>query len=390
MTDQPLRILHFINTLGLGGAEKRLAEIVARLPREQFEFYVCCLSGLGPYEGIVRAAGASIEVLGYRRLRQEGRLRWTRLLEPLRIVRRLRETVARVRPDVVHTWIPICNFIGGRALARWRFRRVALIQSRVFTGEYRDANPFIPIAEGFAARRADLVYCNCEAVRDDVIRREPMLDPACLRVVRNGVDLRRFAPRLERPALRAKLGLAEDELAIVAVGALRAHKGHADLVHAARIVRDAHPRVRFLLVGPDQGEGPDLRALQDRLALGAAVEFLGPRDDVPDLLAAADVLALPSHEEGLPNVLLEAQACGLPCVATALPGCLEALAAGVTGFVVAPRHPHELAEAIRRLLSDPPLRRRMGEAARERAERSFSIETMLKQFASLYREAAGS
>jgi glycosyltransferase involved in cell wall biosynthesis len=389
MSPGPIRVLQLINSLGMGGAEKRLSEIVAGLPPEEFAFHVCCLSATGPYEGRIRLARAPIEVLGYRGLRSEGRFRIQRLAEPLRMIRLFRGVVERVQPHVVQTWIPISNFIGGRAVARWRFRRIALVASRVFTGEYREANPLIPLAEGWASRRADLVYCNCAAVRDDTIRREPSVDPASLRVIRNGVDPNRFAPREDRSGLRKKLGLEDEDLAVATVAALRGHKGHADLLRAARWVVERLPRARFLLVGPDQGEGQRLRRLAEELALGAAVEFLGPRADIAEILAAADLLALPSLEEGLPNVLLEAQAAGLACVATDLPGCAEALAEGETGVLVPARNPQRMAEALWRLLGDAELRRRMGQAARRRAVREFSMEAMLGQFAALYREAAG-
>ena len=226
-------------------------------------------------------------------------------------------------------------------------------------------------------------------MRDDTIRREPSVDPASLRVIRNGVDPNRFAPREDRSGLRKKLGLEDEDLAVATVAALRGHKGHADLLRAARWVVERLPRARFLLVGPDQGEGQRLRRLAEELALGAAVEFLGPRADIAEILAAADLLALPSLEEGLPNVLLEAQAAGLACVATDLPGCAEALAEGETGVLVPARNPQRMAEALWRLLGDAELRRRMGQAARRRAVREFSMEAMLGQFAALYREAAG-
>jgi glycosyltransferase involved in cell wall biosynthesis len=385
MCPKPIHVLHLINSLGRGGAEKRLTEILERLPRDRFAFDVCCLSAGGAFEERVRAAGASVEILGYRGLRRRGKPSLARLRELRRMIRRFRRTVERLRPDVVQTWIPICNYIGGRALAPSRFEGVRLIASRVFTGEYRDGRPLMRLGENRAARRADWIYCNCEAVRDDTLRREPKLDPAIVRVIRNGVDLERFAPRPGRAALRQDLGLGEQDLAIVVVAALRPHKGHADLLAAAKRVVSEHPAARFLLVGPDQGEGPRLLHIARNEGISHAIKLIGPRDDTAEILAASDVLALPSLAEGLPNVLLEAQAAGLPCVATSLPGCIEAVEHDITGLLTPPGNPDALAAAIGQLLGDPDLRQEMGRAGRRRAEKEFPLEAMFEGFAKLYR-----
>ncbi len=386
--NRPARIMHFINSLGMGGAEKRLTEIVERLAGPDFFFRVVCLSRTGHYEARVRGAGAGIDALGYRGLWQG----WLpRPLEPWRMARRLRRCIADFVPDALHSWLPIGNVVAAAALRPARFRSVALIQSRVFTGEYRVRSRPIAWAERWAAKRADLIYCNSQAVLDDVGQREPYVRASQLRLVRNGVDVARFRPcadREEREAARAICHLAEDEYAVTAVAALRPHKGHADLLQAAEGVLKAIPGVRFLLAGPDQGEGPGLRAMAERPPLRGRIEFLGERSDVHRLLRAADVFALPSLQEGLPNALLEAMACGLPCVATDLPGCREALGGGEAGRLAPAGQPGAFAGALIELVGDANLRIRLGGAARARAEALFSLDRMFEEFEALYREAA--
>lgn len=388
MPGRPIRILQFINSLGRGGAEKQLAEIVAPLHGDEFQFHVCCLSAKGPFEEPLRAAGVPIEVLGYRGLRDGGRIRLNRVFEPLRMIGIFRKAVERIQPDIVHTWIPVCNFIGAAALSKKKYRHIPLIGSRVVTGEYRDWKPILAFAEDYAGRRADLIYCNADAVMQDTVQREPKRDPSIMRVINNGVDLERFAPAADRAKVRERLGLDTDVPVIICVAALRWHKGHPDLIRAAVKILKTHPKTRFLLAGGDQGEEEKLRTLVKETGVGAAFDFLGSRDDAPDLLQAADIFAFPSHQEGLPNALLEAMASGLPCVATALPGCKEALADGECGVIVDVGDWEALGDSISQLLSNSDRRTAMGVAARRHIESEYTQEAMNENFCNLYRGAS--
>lgn len=384
---QPIHILHLINTLEIGGAEKRLVEIIEALAGEAFRFTVVCLRHAGRFEARTKAAGALVQSLGYRPMRESGRLRLSRLFEPLAAMRRFQAALDHHRPDAVHSWLPISNVIAGRAMARWRYRHMALIASRVVTGEYGENNPLIPLIEMLAARRADLVYCNSRTVCDDVVAREPALDPANLRMIRNGVDMGRFHPAEDRAALRQALGWTPDSPIVLSVGALRPGKAQAQLIDAAPLVLRHVPAARFVLAGADQGEGERLSALAALRRVDPRVEFLGAREDVPALMQGADLLVLPSALEGLPNVLLEAQSCALPCVAAQLPGCIEALGEGHAGLV-APGDPQALGEAIIVMLKDAATRRKVAQAGVARVRQAFSREAMLTAFAALYREAA--
>ncbi len=384
----PIHVLHLINSLGMGGAEKRLTEIIESLSSDEFRFTVMCLSHAGAYESRVRAAGGEVEVLHYRGLRRDGRIAIRNLFEPLIAMRKFQQALDRHRPDVVQTWLPISNFVGGRAMCRWRYRHMTLIASRVFTGEYREANPLIPLAEMMATRRADLVYCNSNAVRDDTISTEITIDPSNIRVIRNGVDTEKFRPCEDRLRARRELGLSADERLILSVGALRKHKGHSVLLDAAKQILAELEAVRFLLVGEDQGEGPALRRQADELGIADQVEFVGARDDVALWMQAADAFVLPSLQEGLPNALLEAMASGLPCVATQLPGCMEILEYGKHGLLVPPEQPEALSDALSTLLNQTDLQTRLGKDAQHHIRDHFSFTRMMEEFAELYREAA--
>ena len=203
----------------------------------------------------------------------------------------------------------------------------------------------------------------------------------------SGVDadaLRAAAPGAAGvAALRRELGAGECALVLM-VARVLASKGVREFMAAAAELRGERA-ARFLLVGPDDGERAP-SALRRELEASPDVTWLGRRDDVPALLAAADAFALPTYyREGLPRVLLEAAAMRVPIVTTPVPGCREVVQDGVTGLVVPPRDARALAAALRRLLDDSALRARLAAAADERVRSEFSLERVAAEYAALYR-----
>jgi glycosyltransferase involved in cell wall biosynthesis len=172
---------------------------------------------------------------------------------------------------------------------------------------------------------------------------------------------------------------------LLSVGRLRAPKDFLTLVRAMAALEPGSAGLRIA------GDGPERAALADevaRLGLESTVELLGTRTDVAELLAGADVFVLSSDSEGLPMSVLEAMAAGLPVVASAVGGVPEAVRDGETGTLVPPGDSAALAHALRRLVSDPALRDRLGEAGRRRVEREFSLERFEREHLDLYRKRA--
>jgi glycosyltransferase involved in cell wall biosynthesis len=174
---------------------------------------------------------------------------------------------------------------------------------------------------------------------------------------------------------------------VITVANLRPEKDHRSLLAAAENLARKHPGLRFQIVG----DGP-LRADLERDAasrgLGGRVAFLGHRDDVPALLAAADLYVLPSCTEAFPNGVLEAMTAGLPVVACAVEGLLDLVTDGETGALVPASDPVALAASIERFVDDPALASRVGAAARAQATR-YSFEAMVARFEALYLTGAG-
>ena len=211
----------------------------------------------------------------------------------------------------------------------------------------------------WAAQRADGIVAVSDALRDRLI--ELGVPGSRIVVLRNGVDLELFAPR-DRGAARRELSLNPSGPVLASVGWLIPRKGHDLAIRAAALL----PEATLLIVG----EGPEdaaLRRLAQRTGVASRVHFLGsmPRMRLTDVYNAADVLVLASTREGLPNVLLEALACGTPVVATAVWGTPEIVTTPSAGRLVEEQSPEALARAIRDLLADPPARA----AVRAHAER---------------------
>jgi glycosyltransferase involved in cell wall biosynthesis len=220
------------------------------------------------------------------------------------------------------------------------------------------------------------------AVSDHVkknLRAELHLDESKVTVVRNGIQVRRFG-QVTDTSLRATLTHGERPI-VLTPARLHAQKGMTFLLQAAALI----PEATFVIAG----DGPERRALEDsanKLNIGERVRFLGHRQDIPDLLANCDLFVLPSIDEGLPLSVLEAMAASKPVIATCIGGTNEAVIDGVTGLLVPPRNPSALAAAINKLLYDPSLAARLGEAGKARAISEFSSEAMIRGVTGVYDE----
>jgi glycosyltransferase involved in cell wall biosynthesis len=200
------------------------------------------------------------------------------------------------------------------------------------------------------------------------------------------LDPARF-PAADRARLRASLGIADEDLVVIMVTRVIRSKGVLELLAAARALRESHPRLRFVLVGADEPGSMDRLAPDELEALERELHWLGPRDDVPALLAAADVMAFPSgYGEGIPRVLLEAASMALPIVTTDSPGCREVVDPGVTGLRIPIGDAAALSSAIAALADDAPLRARLGTNARDRACERFDLDVVAERTRQLYRE----
>jgi glycosyltransferase involved in cell wall biosynthesis len=281
-------------------------------------------------------------------------------LDAPHLMRRLTRTLRALRPEIVHV-----TDVFPQALVAARLARVPHVVVTHHT-------PELPRADNFAGRvwnrlgwatRPHVVYTSETDRRRDGRPRA--------NVIELGIDLDRFT--------RGRRIL--DGVVVGNVARLAEQKGHRDLVAAAPLVLERHPDTRFVVAGDGQ-----LRAELETLArpLGERFAFLGERDDVPDLLASFAVFACPSHFEGLCLAVIEAQAAGVPVVATPVGGIVENVVDGQTGLLVPPNDPAALADAIIRILDDPELGRAFAERARPRVLQRYAQERMIQRTLALY------
>jgi len=211
-------------------------------------------------------------------------------------------------------------------------------------------------------------------------------------VVRNAVDLDQWKPGIDRDAAREELGLDPHSLAVLTVCRLSPEKGPAELIEAIARVRDDYPQTKLLIAGfdmsPNQWYAPQLEALVRRLGLDREVRFLGWRDDVPRLMAAADVYAMPSTGEPFGLVFAEAMAMKVPVLALDDGGTPEVVDQGRSGLLSTHGDIDALAANLGRLLGDPELRRELGEHGRRRVEAEFTTERMAREVADVYAQIA--
>ena len=204
--------------------------------------------------------------------------------------------------------------------------------------------------------------------------------PGAITSIPNGVDLERF--RDARPTLRNQIS-ANGGLVIGCVGRAIHAKGGREFVEAARLVLARFPDVNFVWVGG----GPalsDWKGLATRLGIEGRVHFVGARNDMHEVYASLDIVALPSLEEAMPMCLIEAMAAGLPVVATEVGAVNQVVQMGITGILVPPGDGSALATAMMRLIGDRGLARAYGEAARRRATELFSIEKTARRYIDIY------
>jgi glycosyltransferase involved in cell wall biosynthesis/ribosomal protein S18 acetylase RimI-like enzyme len=380
---KPLRVAH-LTTTDLTLCYLLLGQL-RRLSAEGYE--VTGISAPGPNAAALQAEG--IRHLPWRNA--------TRSWNPVADVRALVELVAllrRERFDLVHTHNPKPGVLG-RVAARLAGTPLVVntVHGLYATPEDRLRKRAAVLGlEWLAGRCSDLELYQSE---------EDLAWAGRLRLARkgrshllgNGTDTGFFDPAQVPPeraaALRRELGLPADAVVVGAVGRLVAEKGYRELFAAARAVRRADPRVRFLAVGTPDLDKADAISEAELAAAAGDVLVTGWRDDVRDLLAVMDVFVLASWREGMPRSAIEAAAMGKALVLTDIRGCREVARHDREALLVPPRDPGALAAAISRLAADPALRERLAAAARRRALERFSEQDVAERVVAHYRRLAG-
>ena len=245
----------------------------------------------------------------------------------------------------------------------------------------------LPVAKlAFKASKGWCIFLNQQDL-ETCLRLKLILPERAIVITSIGVDTKKFCPNHEFLSNNH-----EHPTVVLMAARLLWDKGVREFVEAARVLKARGLQVEFWLAGkPDNGNPMCVAEefLKEWREEGL-INWLGHRDDMPNLLQQVDIAVLPSYHEGVPRFLLEAAACGLPLVATDIEGCRVVVREGVNGFLVPPRNPTALADALERLLQDPSLRRRMGQASRHIAEVEFDERKVLTKWLALYERVLSS
>jgi glycosyltransferase involved in cell wall biosynthesis len=362
-----IKVFYVINNLHIGGAEQLLVNLASYLERERFEMVVCALWSDGPIGQALREAGVTVHCLGKKpSLYSPGTL-----YDLIRLTR-------REKPDVVHAQLFAANFYGRLAGMMSGVPVLISTEQNVIQGKRR-----LHIwADRALARRTDAIIAVSQAVRQ-AIAAELRYPSAPLEVIYNPVDLDTFRPDKRREEFRAALGLEPEQIALGAVGRLVKAKGHRYLLEALAVLLPEHPQARLLIIGGGALRG-ELEELGRELGVAGAVQFLGMRRDIPDLLNALDIFVFPSIWEGLPVALLEAMACRLPVVASDIAPVREVVGGRQAALLVPPADSRGLAGAIARLIAGRELARQLAAAGRERVLQEFSAQSCTRKLQDLY------
>lgn len=371
-----MKTLHVITGLSSGGAERALYNVLSGGLANLFDSAVVSLSDGGVYAPHLRDLGVPVFELGM----QRGRLR-------LATIAKLRALVRQQRPEVIQGWMYHGNLAAslaamlapGRPVVAWNIRQslYKLSAEKWLTRQVIRCNRLISHCPDV------ILYNSCTSRRQ---HENFGFAAKSGHIIANGFDTEGLAPVPEcRVGARQAAGIGQDEVVVGHVARFHPMKDHACFLRAALLVLELRPDIRFLLMGREVSfANPSLAGIVPDSLAGRFI-FLGERSDAHKIMQAMDIVCQSSWSEAFPNVLGEAMASGMPCVATDVGDSADIV--GDTGRIVPPSQPDKLAKAMLNLLTMSSKERvAMGCAARERIESRYALPAIVSQYAALYHQ----
>jgi glycosyltransferase involved in cell wall biosynthesis len=366
--EMPFGLAFIAGQLVLGGAEQQLYYLLSGLDRSRFR-------------PVVVSLGARPDEYWTQPIKSLGIPLWhvARSLGRVGRARHIARLLCSEKIQIVHGWDLHTNpyaAVAGRLagillrLGSMRLNYKALADNK--------------LVRWVGYRGLDVLIANSAIAAEQV--HQLRLTRARVRVVPNGVPMPTQMSQAEHSVLKSELGFSDAHLLIGSIGRLDSNKNHVMLLHAFAALTEKWPALRLVIIG----DGPlrsHLAAMADQLGVTQKVCLPGPIPLAARYLQTMEVFCLTSHTEGMPNVVMEAAAAGVPVVSTRCGGSVELIECGVTGFLVSPNDAANMAKYIDLLLANAEQRRSIGQAGREKMGRAFSVKTMVSRMTQAYEEA---
>lgn len=372
-----MKIVHIINDLAIGGAEMMLYKLVSQMDKNEFDIQVVSLTDTDKIGNKIEDLGIPVKTLNMKR----------GLPDP-RSIYKLTMWLRRIKPDIVQTWMYHANLIGG--LASLNDRKIPIIwgirQGRLEKKYFKKTTFWTAKMCAYLSSYIPIwIVCNSNASKRFHTNLGYSADK--MKVIPNGFDLIVFsANEKTRKRIRKELGVSDQTIIIGLIARFHPNKDHFNFCKAAGILHKTKSNVHFVLCGDGiSSHNTNLMRWINEAGISSTIHLLGPRSDIPSVMASLDVATTSSYIEGFPNVVGEAMASCVPCVATDVGD--SNIIVEETGFVVPPKDPVALAQAWNKMIDmGQEKRKHLGLIARQRIEKYFAIEKITKQFESLYKD----
>jgi len=363
--NSPLKVLHLLQGLNIGGLEKVVISLVKRVDKERYTPSLCCFDNLGPLVSSI-PKGIKVHLLQ----RKQGIDYWY----PLKLARLLKSEGIQI----LHLHNSTAFFYGTIA------GKIARIPAIIYTEHARDSLPDvrIRITEKVLSYFIDKAVVVADYLKHNLIKYQ-WFNPLKITVIPNGVDEEEFKDLPEGERVKRELGLSPDQKVIGMIARLDPIKNHWCLLRAMQRIAREFQNVVLLIVG----DGPlkeELISMIRDYGLQGRVFLLGARDDIPRILTAIDIFVICSKSEGLPMTLIEAMASGKAIVASRIGGIPEIIKNKINGILVSSGNPEELAESISSLINKPELMEELGLVAKKTFCSRFTLQSMVQSYEDIY------
>lgn len=362
------KVLHIIYSLFRGGAERQIETIVTT-PSEKYDHLVCSLtSGDDPSENM-KAAGIPVFLLK-KKFRGD-----------IRVIPTLIRLIKHEKVDIVHLHNPPGTFWGTMAItfARSRIPIIRTEHTPYIAGNYPLAHRLL---HSYLNGRSEKIICVSDHVRKSFIASFPRWKEKFI-TVHNGIQIDSFRTSLSREECRTRFKLPQEAKIMGTIGRLTTLKNHASLIEALPAIRRQFKSIHLAILGEGNLKSK-LRDLAADFGVSDSVSFLDPTGHIEIFMGALDLFILPSHREGLPLVVLEAMAAGIPTVASSVGGIPEIISDGNNGYLIHPHNLDEITEKVCELLEDGQRAITFSSRGEETIRAKFSADDMIAETEKLY------